>query len=121
LVPKPVRGEVWAADFEPQAQKEEPGKKARPALIIQTDALNHAGHPTVIVIPGTSDVESPSPADTFPLRVRVQKTGKLEYDTDLLIDQVRAISVRRLMYCYCTLGANHLKKVEEALRLLTGR
>ncbi len=53
--------------------------------------------------------------------VRVQKTGKLKYDTDLLIDQVRAISNRRLMYCYCTLGANHLKKVEEALRLLTGQ
>jgi mRNA interferase MazF len=121
LMPKPVRGEVWAVDFEPQAHKEEPGKKARPALIIQTDALNNAGHQTVIVIPGTSDVETPPPSDAFPLRVRVQKTGKLKYDTDLLIDQVRAISIRRLMYCYCMLGANHLKKVEEALRLLTGR
>ena len=53
--------------------------------------------------------------------LRVQKTGKLKYDTDLLIDQVRAISVRRLMYCCCALGANRLNKVEEALRLLTGR
>jgi mRNA interferase MazF len=120
-MPKPVRGEVWAVDFEPQAHKEEPGKKERPALIIQTDALNGAGHPTVIVIPGTSDVETLPPSDAFPLRVRVQKTGKLKYDTDLLIDQVRAISTRRLMYCYCVLDANHLKKVEEALRLLTGR
>ena len=120
-MPKPVRGEVWAVDFEPQAHKEEPGKRARPALIIQTDALNNAGHSTVIVIPGTSEVETLPPSDTFPLRVRVQKTGKLKYDTDLLIDQVRAISTRRLMVCYCTLGANHLKKIEEALRLLTGR
>jgi len=53
--------------------------------------------------------------------LRVQKTGKLKHDTDLLIDQMRAISARRLMYCYCTLGANHLKKIEEALRLLIGR
>ena len=120
-MPKPVRGEVWAVDFEPQAHKEEPGKRARPALIIQTDALNNAGHPTVIVIPGTSDVEALPPSDTFPLRVRVQKAGKLQCDTDLLIDQVRAISTRRLMHCYCALGANHFKKVEEALRLLTGR
>lgn len=118
-MPRPVRGELWAVDFEPQAHKEEPGKKARPALIVQTDALNNAGHPTIIVIPGTSDVESLSPADAFPLRVRVQKTGKLKYDTDLLIDQVRAISTRRLMVCYCTLGANHLKKVEEALALIS--
>ena len=120
-MPDPVRGEIWAVNFEPQAHKEEPGEKARPALIIQTDALNNAGHPTIIVIPGNSDVEPLPPSDAFPLRVRVQKTGKLECDTDLLIDQVRAISARRLMYCYCTLGANHLKQVEEALRLLTGR
>jgi len=120
-VPEPVRGEVWAVYFEPQAHKEEPEKKERPALIIQTDALNNAKHPTVIVISGTSDIETLPPSDTFPLRVRVQKTGKLKYDTDLLIDQVRAISTRRLLYCCCTLGANHLKKVEEALRLLTGR
>jgi len=120
-MPKAVRGDVWAVDFEPQAHKEEPGKRARPALVIQTDALNKAGHPTFIIIPGTSDVETLSPSDLFPMRVRVQKTGKLKFDTDLLIDQVRAISSRRLMYCYCTLGANHLKKVEEALRLLTGR
>lgn len=97
------------------------GKKARPALIVQTDALINASHPTFIVIPGTSDIQSLPPGDAFPLRVRVLKTGRLEYDTDLLIDQVRAISARRLMFCYCTLGANHLKKVEEALRLLTGR
>ena len=120
-MPRPARGEVWAVDFEPQAHKEEPRKKARPALIIQTDALNNAGHSTFIVIPGTSGVESLPPSDNFPLRVRVQKTDKLKYDTDLLIDQIRAISARRLMYCYCTLGANHLEKVEEALRLLTGR
>ncbi|MSQ50857.1 MAG: type II toxin-antitoxin system PemK/MazF family toxin [Betaproteobacteria bacterium] len=120
-MPKPVRGELWAVDFEPQAHKEEPGKKERPALIIQTDALNNAGHQTFIVIPGTSNVETLPPADSFPLRVRVQKSGKLKYDTDLLIDQIRAISARRLMHCYCTLGANHLKKIEEAVRLLTGR
>ncbi len=57
----------------------------------------------------------------FPLRVSVQKTDKLKYDTDLLTDQVRSIPTRRLMVCYCTLGADHLKKVEEALRLLPGR
>ena len=88
---------------------------------METDALNNAGHPTFIVIPGTSDVESLPPADSFPLRVRVQKADKLKYDTDLLIDQIRAISARRLMFRFCTLGANHLKKIEEALRLLTGR
>ena len=52
------RGEVWAVDFEPQTHRQEPGKKERPALVIQTDALNKAGHPTTIVVPGTSQVDA---------------------------------------------------------------
>ena len=116
-----LRGEVWAADFEPQTHRQEPGKKERPAFVVQTDALNTAGHPTTIIIPGTGNLESLSPEDSFPLRVRIQKTAGLKYDTDLLIDQIRAISNARLLFRYCTLGANHLKKVDQALRLLTGR
>ncbi len=116
-----LRGEVWAVDFEPQTHRQEPGKKARPALIIQCDALNKAPHPTAIVIPGTSQVDSLPAEDGFPLRVRIQKTGDLKFDTDLLIDQVRAISNARFMFRYCTVHANLLKKAEEALRTLIGR
>ena len=50
------RGEVWAV--QPQTHRQEPGKKERPALVIQTDALNKAGHPTTIVVPGTSQVDA---------------------------------------------------------------
>jgi len=115
------RGEVWAVDFEPQTHRQEPGKKERPALVIQTDALNKAGHPTTIVVPGTSQVDALPPGDHFPLRVRIQKTADLKHDTDLLIDQIRAISNARFMFRYCTVPSNLLKKVEEALRLLTAR
>lgn len=115
------RGEVWAVDFEPRTHRQEPGKKERPALIIQTDALNRAGHPTTIVVPGTSQVDALPPGDNFPLRVRIQKTADLKHDTDLLIDQVRAISNARFMFRYCPVTSNLLKRVEEALRILTGR
>jgi mRNA interferase MazF len=83
--------------------------------------LNKASHPTTIVIPGTSRTDSLPPEDRFPLRIRIQRTGELEYDTDLLIDQIRAISNARFMFLYCSVGANHLKKVDDALRLITGR
>jgi mRNA interferase MazF len=115
------RGEIWAVDFEPQTHRQEPGKKERPALIVQTDALNKAGHPTTIVVPGTSQVDALPPGDHFPLRVRIQRTADLKHDTDLLIDQVRAIANTRFMFRYCTLTSNLLKRVEEALRILTGR
>ena len=118
---KILRGEIWAVDFEPQTHRQEPGKKERPALVLQTDALNKAGHPTSIVIPGTSQVEHLPPGDSFPLRVRVQKNGELKYDTDLLIDQIRAIARARFMFRYCTVSSNVIKKVEDALHLLTGR
>jgi hypothetical protein len=57
----------------------------------------------------------------FPLRVRIQKSEDLKYDTDLFIDQIRSISNSRFMFRYCKVQPNVLKKVEEALKNLTGR
>lgn len=111
------RGQIWEVDFNPQTHMEEPGKRNRPALVVQTDLLNDAGHRTTIVVPGTSQVER---EDCFPLRVALGKLPGLAYETDLLIDQVRAISNRRFTgrQPVATLTNNHLRKVEEALRLL---
>ncbi|RYO74526.1 hypothetical protein DL771_012203 [Monosporascus sp. 5C6A] len=117
--PKVKRGQVWAVDFEPQTHKQEPGKRNRPALVIQTNLLNDAGHATTIVIPGTSDVER---EDCFPLRVALGRLPGQAVDeaTDLLIDQIRAISNDRLMgdKPITTLNTNQLRRVEDALRLL---
>ncbi len=114
------RGQIWAVDLEPQAHKEEPGKRNRPALVIQTDLLNDAGHPTTIVIPGTSDFEK---EDCFPLRVRLGRLpGQgVNEETDLLIDQIRAISNIRFMgeKPILMLSTNHMRRVEDALKLLT--
>src|ERR1700730_737683 len=71
------RGEVWAVDFEPQTHRQEPGKRERPALVIQTDALNKTGHPTTIVVPGTSQMDALPPGDHFPLQVRIEQPLKL--------------------------------------------
>jgi hypothetical protein len=73
------------------------------------------------VIPGTSQTDSSAPEDRFPLRVRIQRNGDLKYDTDLLIDQTRAIANARFMFRYCSVGVNLLKRVDDALRLLVGR
>jgi hypothetical protein len=61
--------------------------------------------------------------DYFPLRVaRVNQPGLAE-ETDPLIDQIRTISNRRFMGTQplATLSMNHLKRVEEALKLLVDR
>jgi len=115
------RGQIWEVDLEPQSHKEEPGKRKRPALVIQTDLLNDSGHPTTIVVVGTSQVRRDK--DYFPLRLALPNQAGLPLETDLLIDQVRAISNRRFMgdQPLALLNPAQLKRVEEALKLLTGK
>lgn len=121
-MPKVKRGQVWEVDFEPQTHKEEPGKRGRPALVIQTNILNGAGHSTTIVIPGTTQVYRDSQGDGYPLRVSVGKLGKMKEETDFLVDQIRTISNHRLMgdKPVSDLTRAHMKRVEDALRILTG-
>ena len=115
------RGQIWEVDLEPQSHKEELGKRKRPALVIQTDLLNDSGHPTTIVVVGTSQVRRDK--DYFPLRLALPKQPGLSLETDLLIDQVRAISNRRFMgdQPLSLLNPAQLKRVEEALKLLMGK
>ena len=116
------RAQVWEVDFEPQTHKEEPGKRGRPALVIQTNILNGAGHATTIVIPGTTSVYRDAQGDGHPLRVSVGKLGSMKQETDLLVDQIRTISNQRLMgdKPLAELSRAHMKRVEDALRMLTG-
>jgi mRNA interferase MazF len=115
------RGQIWEVDLEPQSHKEEPGKRRRPALVVQTDLLNNSGHPTTIVVVGTSQTRRDK--DYFPLRIALTSQAGLPLDTDLLIDQVRAVSNRRFMgdEPLTTLNTAQLKRVEDALKLLIGR
>ena len=119
-------------DFEPQSHREEPGKLGRPALVLQADSLNSAHHASTIVIPGTSmtDMARLRPpgaaklddADAlFPLRIRIPANARtgLRQTTDLLVDQVRAVSNRRLMKRLGTVDAATLERAESALRWLT--
>ena len=87
----PSRGEIWLADLNPP-HGTEPGK-TRPVLVIQAQGLLGVGHPSTIVIPLTTNVMD----DAEPLRVRVPASGRLRKDSDLLIDQLRAIDNRRLV------------------------
>jgi mRNA interferase MazF len=85
------RGEVWLADLNP-GRGTEPGK-TRPVLIVQARALLEADHPSTLIIPLTSNLTE----DAEPLRIRVPASGGLARDSDLLIDQLRAIENRRLI------------------------
>jgi len=104
------RGEVWLADLNPR-RGTEPGK-TRPVLVVQAQALLDAEHPSTLVVPLTTRLDD----DAEPLRIRVPAGGKLRKESDLLIDQLRAIDNHRLVDGPLTrLSPAQLQKVDEAL------
>ncbi len=91
MTPKLKQGEIWLANLNPN-KGTEPGK-TRPVLIIQNQALLDIGHPSTLIIPLTTNLIE----DAQPLRLRVKAQDRLEKDSDLLIDQIRAIDNMRLI------------------------
>ena len=54
----PERGEIWIADLNPRRGTEP--RKPRPVLIVQAQALLDVGHPSTLVTPLTTRLDSPS-------------------------------------------------------------
>lgn len=83
-------GEIWLANLNP-GRGTEPGK-TRPVLILQNQALLDADHPSTLIVPLTTNLVE----DAEPLRLRITASGRLHKDSDLLLDQLRAIDNKRL-------------------------
>jgi mRNA interferase MazF len=109
------RGEIWLADLNPP-HGTEPGK-TRPVLVVQATALLQAEHPSTYVIPLTTRLVE----DAEPLRIRISSSGRRLRDSDLLMDQLRAIDNRRLIRGPIQkLSSPVMKRVGRALAELLG-
>lgn len=87
----PAKGDVWLANLNPRLGTE-PGK-VRPVVVVQTDLLN-PHHTSTLVCPVTSKVGGAGNI----LRVRLHKgEGGAKKDSDVMVDQIRAVDNRRLM------------------------
>lgn len=105
------RGEIWLANLDP-GYGTEPGK-FRPILVVQSQALLDAGHPSTLIVPLTTNLVE----DAEPLRIRVLVPAGIERDSDLLIDQLRAIDNRRLVKGPVgLLSSEEMKVVDQAIR-----
>jgi mRNA interferase MazF len=83
--------DIWIANMEPQRGTET--GKVRPVVIIQTNLLNNE-HPSIIVCPITTNIQPESDI----LRVHIKKgISNLNVESDIMIDQLRAIDKRRLV------------------------
>jgi mRNA interferase MazF len=109
------RGGIYLANFKP-SKGAEPGK-IRPCLIVQSDLLNEAGHPSTTVIPLTSQLIQ----DASPLRYRIAAREGLESDSDIMLDQTRTIDNRRITSDMLTiLTEKEISDVEAYWRIVTG-
>lgn len=80
---------IYSADLNPRTGTE-PGK-TRPVVVIQTDLLNNT-HLSTIVCPLTTKVVKQ--ADILRVHVLAGESG-LSQNSDILVDQIRAIDNRR--------------------------
>jgi mRNA interferase MazF len=103
--------DIWIADLEPQRGTET--GKVRPVLIVQTNLLRD--HPSTIVCPITTNVAPESDI----LRVHLKKgTASLKRDSDIMIDQIRAIDNRRLTNKVGELHQDLQQKVIENIKIV---
>lgn len=80
---------IYLADLKPSFGTE-PGK-LRPVVVVQTDLMNNI-HPSTIICPMTSKIIQ----ELRTLRVHVPANASgLKQDSDILVDQIRAIDNRR--------------------------
>ncbi len=105
-------GVLYAADLNP-ARGTEAGK-VRPVLVVQTDLLNVAAHPSTVVLPCTTRLTGESL-----LRVVLPRgIAGNRAECEVMIDQVRAVDNRRLRRALGKVPALVLSEVREKLRRL---
>ena len=106
------RGVLYLADLNPRVGTE-PGK-FRPVLVIQTDLLNDADHPSTWVLRCTTRL-----AGENLLRVVLPRgiAGNRE-ECEVMVDQSRAIDNRRLVRALRPLPRSILAEVAHKLRTL---
>ncbi|MDZ5762690.1 Type II toxin-antitoxin system PemK/MazF family toxin [Candidatus Cyrtobacter comes] len=102
-------GEIWLADLNPRIGTE--SGKVRPVLIFQNQILLDESHPSTIVLPLTTKLID----NAEPLRIRVRARESLQKDSDIMIDQIRAIDNKRLVQFLLMCDDDVLRKVQSSL------
>ena len=103
---------IYLADLNPRIGTE-PGK-IRPVIVLQTDLLNNI-HPSTIICPLTTKVIKE--ADILRVHLPKKETG-LDQDSDILVDQIRAIDNRRFFKHVGRSKSQHQQQLIENIKTL---
>lgn len=109
------RGGVYLVNLNP-SKGAEPGKM-RPCIVMQSNFLNDVEHPSTTILPLTTQLIE----DVEPLRFRLTSRDRLEYDSDVMLDQTRTIDNRRIHgEMLMLLSEPEMGKVEMFWRIVLG-
>ncbi|MFN0176170.1 MAG: type II toxin-antitoxin system PemK/MazF family toxin [Saprospiraceae bacterium] len=106
------RFEIWIANLNPRLGTE--AGKMRPVVVVQTDLLN-GKHSSTIVCPLTTNVALG--LNRMRVHLAAGQAG-LDADSDVLVDQIRAIDNRRFKQRLGLLPLNAQAKLEENLKII---
>ena len=103
--------EIWLVN---PSKETKPGK-IRPVVIIQTNLLNRVDHPSTLICPLTTQL---TPKKNI-LRVRIaQGNYGLEKDSEILIDQIRALDNRRFLEKIGDLGQMEIVELKSKTKAI---
>jgi mRNA interferase MazF len=112
------RGEMWLVDFGTPGRVPEPEQaKARPALVLSVDEINHVASMS-IVVPATTTIQ-PLLLSLSNLKIDPPEGG-LDRPSALQFDQTRAVSHRRFLKRLGAVSAHTLAQTKERLSLVLG-
>lgn len=108
---KPRRGEVWRASLDPSRGHEQGG--TRPVLVVSDDAFNLSASGMCVVLPITSrDKKIP-----WHVEIEANQSG-LTMRSFIKCEDVRAVSVERLLEKLGEINSEKIEAVEYRLRVL---
>lgn len=106
-------GGIYLANLNP-SRKTAPTEvsKTRPVLVMQSTALLEVEHPSTIILPLTTQLKN-----NTALRFRIPAQDRLEQNSDVLLDQIRAIDNQRFQSLdpLCVLELSIMSKIFKAL------
>lgn len=109
-----LRGEVWQVDLDPVRGSE--ANKRRPAVIVSNDRANataaRLGRGVVTVVPVTSNTDT-----IYPFQVRLSAQSGLAGKSKAQAEQVRSVSVHRLVRRLGHVSAAEEAELDAALKL----
>lgn len=107
------RFEVWLANMNPRYGTEV--GKTRPVVVIQTNLLNEAGHPSTIICPLTTNLKPE--ANILRVHLKDGEAG-LNGPGDILVDQPTAIDNKRFRRLLGEMPEAACEQLAAALRIV---